>query len=347
MSDTLAVPGFPLIEVAGSSYEMGSRHGTQAAHLIERHVRWIELLTGLPRDRLAQQALAFAAQAEAFSPSLMEEIRGLAAGARISLGEALLCQVRTEAAQVGQGGCTLFALTGSATADGEPLVGQNQDMEPEWAEVAMLLRVQPGDGRPSALMLTFAGQIGYAGMNQHGLAHFNASLYGYQWQPGVPRQLMKRVMLEKRTVEECAALLARHRVCSAASMMLCDGRGSLASVEIRPDRIASFEGQHADCLLHTNHYLTPEFAACETGFLPDSRPRLARVQDLIRQSWGRITVETMKAILADHEGHPAGICRHGTSGWQSIAGYIAEPTRRLLHVRHGHGCLGVWQTYAV
>ena len=340
----LAAPRFPLVEVAGSSYEMGCQHGALAAQLIERHIHWIERLTGIPRSGLAERALAFVPHVEALSPALMDEVHGLAEGARISLGEALLCQVRTEAAQVNPGGCTLFALTGSATANGEPLVGQNLDLEPEYAEVAILLRVSPDDGRPAAVMVTFAGQLGYAGMNEHGLAHFNASLYGYQWQLGVPRQALKRVMLEKRCVEECVTLLGQHHVPSAASMMLCDGHGHLAGLEMRPGSVVRFAGGHPDCLLHTNHYLTPEFSALETGFLPDSRPRLARLHELVRQHWGCITVETMQGILADHQGDPAGICRHGAAGWHSIAGFIAEPTRRRLHVRRGHGCLGTWQS---
>ncbi len=344
-SDTLAAPAFPVIEVAGSAYQMGYGHGATAAHLIERHIRWIEHVTGVPRQRLAERALAFAPRIEALSPALMDEVRALAQGARMSLGEALLCQVRAEAAQAAPGGCTLFALTGSATADGEPLVGQNLDLEPEYTEMAILLHIRPSDGRPAALMFTFAGQLGYAGMNEHGVANFNASLYGYQWQMGVPRQALRRVMLEKQRVEECVTLLAQYPVPSAAALMLCDGRGSLACVETRPDGVAHFAGQHPDCLLHTNHYLTPEFAAWETGHVADSCPRLARLHELVQKHWGCINVETMQHILADHSGDPAGICRHGATGWHSITGLIGEPTRRRLHVRLGHGGLGAWQTY--
>ena len=65
------------------------------------------------------------------SPSLVDEIKGLAEGAEITLGEAVLCQARAEAARVGEGACTAFALTGSATAAGRPLAGQNQDLAPD------------------------------------------------------------------------------------------------------------------------------------------------------------------------------------------------------------------------
>ncbi len=130
-------------------------------------------------------------------------------------------------------------------------------------------------------------------------------------------------------------------------MVLCDGQGHIADVEIRPEEIALFQDEHPDYCLHTNHYVTSQFARYETDSLPDSRPRLARMRALVKENWGDVTAETMKAILADHHGDPGGICRHGKTGWHSISGYIAEPTKRLLHVRRGHGCLGTWQTYEV
>ena len=67
----------------------------------------------------------------------------------------------------------------------------------------------------------------------------------------------------------------------------------------------------------------------------------------MQEQWGRITVDVMKEILADHAGDPAGICRHGAENMHSISGYIAEPTAGVLHVRRGHGCLGSWTAYPI
>lgn len=343
----MIVRTFPLIEVSGSSYEMGYQHGAQAAELVERYLRWIEKLTGKTRDVLGRNTLAFLPPIQALSPPYVEEVRGLADGAEISFEEALLCQVRSEAARIDDGGCTAFALTGSATADHQPLAGQNQDLEPEFADVAILLRVKPNDGRPRVLMFTFAGQLGYAGMNQYGVALFNTALFGYQWRLGLPRQPLKRVALEKQTVEECVELLGQQRVCSAANVTLCDGRGNIADVELRPEGVAQFHDEHSDCSLHTNHYLSDQFARYEPNTLPDSSVRLARLRAFVKENWGRLTVETMKQILADHQDDTSGICRHGASGWHSIAGYIAEPARGLLHVRRGYGCSGTWQSFEV
>ncbi|HCR15870.1 MAG TPA: hypothetical protein DIU35_00160, partial [Candidatus Latescibacteria bacterium] len=108
-----------------------------------------------------------------------------------------------------------------------------------------------------------------------------------------------------------------------------------------------FFGKNPDILLHTNHYLTDAFQEYEDNTLADSCPRLDRIGELVEAQLGEITVDTMKGILADHSGDPAGICRHGEKGMHSVSGYIAEPAKGVLHVRRGHGCLGSWVEYEV
>jgi isopenicillin-N N-acyltransferase-like protein len=154
-------------------------------------------------------------------------------------------------------------------------------------------------------------------------------------------------MLEQRTIAACIDLLQRHRTCSAANVVLCDGQGAIADVEVRPEGIARFTDLHPDRIVHANHYLTDAFAPHETNSLADSCPRLDRMRTLLQAHWGRLDVETIKTLLADHEGEPAAICRHGAVNMHSISGYIAEPAKRLFHVRRGHGCLGTWTAYEV
>lgn len=198
---------FPLIEVKGTAYEMGRQHGEQAGDLVRKYLLLIERLAGKPRDILCRNAERFLEVIERLSPKYVEEVRGLAEGAGISFAEALLCQVRTQALYGGEAGCTAFALRGEATLDGLILIGQNQEFEPEFAEVATLLRVCPTDGRPRALMITFAGQLGYSGINEFGVAHFANSLFNCNLRLGVPPYPMKRAILEQRSVAEAIALL--------------------------------------------------------------------------------------------------------------------------------------------
>ena len=53
-------------------------------------------------------------------------------------------------------------------------------------------------------------------------------------------------------------------------MVMCD-RGNIADVEVRPEGSALWPGDHPDARLHTNHYLTSQFAAHETNTVGDSR----------------------------------------------------------------------------
>lgn len=344
---TNTIHEFPLIEVSGTGYEMGYQHGAQAKNLVDRYLLWIERLTSKSRDVLARNAMEFLPHIEALSPPMIDEIRGLAAGAEVSFEEAVLCQARAEAAQVPEGGCTAFALTGDSTADGNPLAGQNQDLEPEYADVAILLRVNPTDGRPRALMFTFAGQLGFSGMNEHGVANFTNALYGCDWQLGLPHYPQKRVMLEQRTVADCVDVLRANQACSARNMVMADGQGTIADMEIRPGNISEFADDADGWRIHTNHYLTDEFKGFEDNTLPDSPSRFDRMRSLLKERWGEISVDHLKEFLADHDGDPAGICRHGADAMHSISGYIAEPAERVLHVRRGHGCLGSWRAYEV
>jgi hypothetical protein len=341
------VHAFPLVQVSGSARQMGQQHGAQAAPLIQRYLRWIEKLTGLPRQELGRRARAFLPAIGALSARFIEEVRGLAEGAGISFEEALLCQVRGEAANVPAEGCTAFAVTGSATRNGVTLAGQNQDLNPEFADLGIVLHLVPTDGRPRAITFTFAGQLGYMGMNQHGVAHFANAVGGCPWRLGLPHYPLKRVLLEQPSLHECLEVLRQHRTCSPANMVLCDGAGAIADAEIRSDGMALYADERPQQRLHTNHYLTPEYAGFQPDPAPDSVVRLARLRQLVEQAWGALDVEQFQAIMADHVGDPGGICRHGEGASPPICGSIAEPARGLFHVRRGHGCLGTWSTYQV
>jgi hypothetical protein len=342
---------FPVVEVSGDSYAMGCQHGEQAGPLVKRYVGLIAKLVGASLESLCAGAAAYLPLIEDLSPEFVREVRGLAAGAGITIEEALLCQVRGTAARVPLEGCTAFAVTGSATADGRTIGAQNIDHEPEYADILVLLRVKPDDGRPEALILTPAGQLGYQGMNAWGLAHFSNGLSDYEWRMGLPHYPLKRLLLEQRTVAEAITLMADNRTCTAGNVLLCDGHGHLGDVEYRPEGVAEYRGPWPDAVLHTNHYLSEEFSVRETHSVLDSRARFDRLRELVRENWGQITVDTVKQILADHQGDPCAICRHGgTPGerfgsYHSVAGLIAEPEKRLLHVRRGHGCLGFWRSY--
>ena len=89
-------------------------------------------------------------------------------------------------------------------------------------------------------MFTYAGQLGYMGMNEHGLAHFANALpdpaaVSAAEAPaagtGVDRVIhypLKRTCFEQRTVAAALALVQRTKVQGVANMVFCDGDGAIA-----------------------------------------------------------------------------------------------------------------------
>ena len=186
----------------------------------------------------------------------------------------------------------------------------------------LVVRLRPTDGRPAALMFTWAGQLGYHGLNEHGVAHFANGLTGGPLGiPAIPHYPLKRGCLEQRSVADCLDLLSGQPVCSSGNMVLADGEGSIADIEIAPDATAvlraedhAVEGCGTGALLHTNHFLDGPLAERFPPLVQDSMPRLDRLHSLVREQWGAVSVESVKGVLADHGGDcEAGgcICRHG------------------------------------
>jgi len=344
---------FPLIEAGGTPYELGLLHGEQARERIRAFVEHLVRTAARPRTEVLAATHRFLPLFERYCPALLEEVRGLAAGAALSFEEALLPQIRGEIAGVlGDGSCTTFAIEGHRTETGGILIGQTSDMEPEMEQYFVVLRLRPAVG-PRIVMWTFAGQLGYHGLNEYGVAHFANSLAGGpmpESRPGgLPHYPVKRRLYECRTRSEVLELWAALPICSSGNYMLATGDPAIFDVEATPAGVAVLEPVDG-VLAHANHFLAPGFRteATDTQSLPDSFARQARMEDLLRTMDTLASVKSMRLALADHQGYPAGICRHEASGagrMATVAALIAEPAAGRLHVARGRPCAGDWTIY--
>lgn len=293
--------------------------------------------------------MKFLPSLEAFAPHLVEELRGVADGARLSFAEVLLCNVRAEVMglAVGDALCTAFAAGRSATAGGSILSGQNLDQHPLNAEMMIILHVEPDRG-PAMLMCTFAGLIGYPGINSNRLSFFQNALSTKVWRHNaMPHYFFKRALLEQADVAQCMALARKSVFCSSANYVLTGGDGTLCDIEITPDGMAVVQPDH-DILVHTNHFrsLGLESEDALLPNLPDSARRAPRMEGLLAAHLGAITIEDIKTALADHADSPTGICRH-ESTVTTIAAIIAEPEQGRLHVAAGPSCTAPYVTFSL
>ncbi len=354
---------FPYIEVSGTPYRMGREHGRQAATQIHGFVQHLVNCSGRSRVEVLTAAGRFRPLFERYCPLLVEEICGVADGAEIPFEEALLLQIRGEASPLlAERACTTFAIAPTASATGALLIGQTSDMEPELEPFFVVLHLHPDSG-PRTLMWTFAGQLGYHGLNEYGVAHFANSVWGgpapaarpargINFPPyGLPHYPIKRRLYESRTRQEFEAVWAALPVVSSGNYMVATGEPAIFDLEATPAGFTVLEPVDG-VLAHANHFLSSRFRTAETdaASLPDSFIRQEQMTRLLQERVGELTVEAVREILADHEGHPCGICRHEETDVRrmaTVAGLIAEPQAGRFHVARGNPCRGDWTTYTL
>lgn len=347
---------FVLYRAAGTARELGRQHGVQCREQLLAFLDYLGKTLRLGRATLQERALRFLPLFDRHCPHLVEEVRGLAEGARVPFADALAVQVRGEMGQVEQAACTTFVISGRGTATGQILIGQNSDMDPEVQAVSYLLYLKPAD-RPALLIWTFGGQLGYHGMNVHGVAHFANSLGGGPtWKFGLPHYPLKRLMLEQRTIQDILSLLGQKPVCSNGNYVLCDGEGRILDIELTSEGFQTIDADGCGFITHTNHFLCGPHAraANDQASLPDSFPRHERMRQLVSDKFGTISVDDMKRFLADHDGFPTSICRHPHDGPDhpsvsarglTAASLIAEPEAGRMHVSRGNPCTEGYEMY--
>jgi isopenicillin-N N-acyltransferase-like protein len=335
----------PLREVivTGTPYEMGRQHGEACANLIRRvfdaRMAIVRRATGFDAVSVLEAAGRYLDPVARLYPHFIDEVQGIADGGKIPFAEAFFIQVATEIGFRTEG-CSALAVRAE---DGSWFIGQNWDVPRDVAGAQIVLRVRPKDA-PAAVMFTYAGVVGYMGINERGVCHVANQLVTPDWRPGVTHYFVKRRFLEVDSVEACLRVVAEVPISSSASYLIGDGRRAVA-VEWLPSGVATIEG---DRLAHTNHILDPSLVRFERYLdaLPDSPHRLTRLERLLPS--GDAALQAVISVLSDHDGHPSSICRHGGHGdLVTQASVIFEPARLVMHLAYGNPCTTPFESYPV
>ncbi|MGW2633458.1 C45 family autoproteolytic acyltransferase/hydrolase [Streptomyces chattanoogensis] len=240
----------------GEPYDLGFAHGTALkqrlrAFLDDGVARLNHLLpTAVSVTGLAGDLAAHRAEITRSTPRLAAEIAGLAAGAGLTLDEATLLQLRREIMGYrripARGDCTTYARPG--------VLAQTVDLNGNLDDQIAVLEV--GHGDRTALVLSFAGLLGYLGVNSCGLAVGLNLVLGGRWGPGLPPYLAIRHLLDTATsVESALAVLRSLPLSSSRTIVLADATGT-AWVEVLGDEYRVTTGPES---VHTNHFLAPDF----------------------------------------------------------------------------------------
>ena len=333
------------IRLTGDPRSRGIQHGQKLASQIKRLLADdcarinCHLSHPLSMEKIYTYVQPFASEIERELPSIAEEIKGLAEGAEISYEQALLLQVRREVLMLISKGdnsdCSSFALPINTLT-----VAQTIDLNSSFSEFGTVFQIAKWKETPEILMFSFAGLLGYMGMNSSGLAIAINMVSSGDWQLGVPPYLLVRHLLELHTVEECIEAIAKIRRSSSRSLTICDVNRCI-TVEMTATSFVILEG---DKLFHTNHYLSSDLSSKDTiNFLArhSSVQRLSRLQELAAKLPNMPSTENIFELFADHENYPVGLCSHANNDLrrtETVATVVMHPNIGTMYVRKGMPC---------
>ena len=135
---------------------------------------------------------------------------------------------------------------------------------------------------------------------------------------------------------------------------LADRSGRMAGIESTFEEVEVIHPKN-DLLFHANCYCTERFKDKDLApaILPDAFQRSRRVEKLLFEAYGSITLNTARKILSDHENLPYSICRHGAPdrpvAWEmtSVASFIMIPEEGKMFISKGSPCVNDYIEYQV
>jgi len=339
-------------------FERGRQHGSQVkeeiAKVCQGYKKSFER-KGYTWEEAQQMAMEYVPYLEQEMPELMEEAKGIAAGAEVDLAVVMVLNTRYELLKFKKNvncyensECTCYAVTPEATKENETIGGQNWDNSPFIGENLYILHIDEENGT-RIVGLTEPAQLIRSGMNSHGLSVNCSTLLSTKDYRGiaVPTNFMRRRILQCRTFEEASRRVERFRPCVSINYVITSAEGKAVVYETTPVE---------------NFKITPSSGVITQGndiqvdptlerFIPADRDhqhhfRGQRLGYLLRKQAGEITAEYIEECLKDHYGYPASVCNHaGDQGLQTIASILYCVSRGYALIAWGNPCEIPYEKY--
>lgn len=340
---------FKVIECSGSPYEIGMQMGDSCKENILKALditfAGLSYVNNTSKENIITNAMKFFTKVQSFDPDLIDMLQGQADGAGISFEEAfaLKCGFDLGAYYNNLSGlCTSFAVTGKATENGETLLGQNIDWFP--GSPMNLLRIVHSDGLEQ-LSLVLWGIVEYT-LNSTGFGMCANGTWSAaeNYILNIPIGCYLPKAMRQRTLKDTLEIL-RTNARGLGYYHLASAEKEMVGIESIQDDFEIIHPQN-DILAHANHYLTDRFQKNDMVNLlvPDSPSRVARINKLINEQYGKINVEIMMEILADHDQYPCSICRHVDEtkppefASETLGAFIMIPQERTMYIAYGNPC---------
>jgi isopenicillin-N N-acyltransferase-like protein len=262
----------PVLVLEGSPRNRGRIHGeTLREKIRELLALWKEDIRQSYNfddpDKFISEFLAytdFPSAIQAWTPGLLEEVRGLAEGTGIDFPTMLAYQCGDEEWWYGRNKLYGIEITeadrcsvaGVFDPGKTPILGQNLDIPRIFEGFQTLLHVKHEDSSLESFVPTYAGYVSLNGVNNRGVAVVvNALLQLNQRPDGLPVAFVIRGILEQETFEDAVKFLRTVKHASGQAYTI-GGPTEIACFEASANAVQQFlpfEG--ATRIYHTNHPL--------------------------------------------------------------------------------------------
>lgn len=307
----------PVVMLQGTPFERGRQHGLRFRAEIVKAIA--DARRGHAYDAARLAASPGLPAMEARAPDVAAELKGIASGSGLDPVDILLRSGFEFFGLPAESGCSAVAV---ATPRGA-VVAQNWDAPASFAAELVLFLHFGADGFEEAIIAAYGG-LCWVGCNRHGLAFVNNDLMLSATAPGLPSQVVRRLILRERSVASALEQLRSLPHMAGRSYLLGDASGAVAGVEVAAGAGTRIN-QPESPVLHTNHALDPDIAREESeAALAATYPSSRHRYDVLRRKLPPDPdIAAIMSLLSDEEGYPDSVSKAASS---------AEPTATLFSV---------------
>ncbi|MFO7837593.1 MAG: C45 family peptidase [Candidatus Thorarchaeota archaeon] len=247
--------------------------------------------------------------------------------------------------------CSIFAVSGDYTENGNVIFARNYDWETKFQEFSTIFRAYPTDGL-SSLSCTDLLVGRYGGINEAGLAIGLTAIPGCtEDHPGVMLHLATRWVLDNcKDVAEAVDFLERIPHVRGNNYLVADSSGSIALIQASPKRVEVNEADNGIAIT-TNHFLSDEMQAYEDeSRIPESSvPRLKLIDEWFRGREETIAIEEAQKILKGRFDEKKGVYQDFTRNdvpFSTIWSWTYESGKNSLQIAHGFSYSSEFKEYS-
>jgi predicted choloylglycine hydrolase len=362
--------GIYYLEVSGTPYECGLQHGEAFKSEVQKAVADYKAnVANMFGEENAVKILDWALNKAKFKedlgkyvPNQLEEAKGIAKGAGVTLNDVLMLSmyeevyeagphkigVKTEAKKSLGHGCTSYTIY----ANGKRFAGQNMDYSGNQHEKQLVAKCDYGELK--ILRYDFVGSACGFGVNNYGLAIWATTLPQGEKRDddGLGSGAIARALLECKSVDEAIAKLRSVPRFGTLSYNITDAKKGVI-VEASADEVSVREMTKKEpFLVETNHILKLRKRNDMPGMYKDGEPILGSIsltivrkivmENKIREKLDTMSVEALQQMLTETPNniyHPAFMTL-----LSSVVEYDGDSV--IMHVSAGPELKRGWNSYS-